>query len=82
MHPPYQPVPRFYIERITLASLCDESMDLHWHDPASGQSYLARVWPQNIVEADGAEWLQARDATGERVTIRLDLIRNFPTQVK
>lgn len=82
MHPPYQPVPRFYIERITIASLCDESMDLHWHDPASGQSYLARVWPQDIVETDGAEWLQAHDATGERVTIRLDLIRNFPIPVK
>lgn len=82
MHPPYQPVPRFYIERITIASLCAEPMDLHWHDFASGQSYLARVWPQTIVQADGAEWLQARDAAGEPVSIRLDMIRNFPTPVK
>lgn len=82
MHPPYLPVPRFYNERITIAILCGESMDLHWHDLASGQSYLARVWPQEIVEAGGAEWLHAHDETGAPLEIRLDMIRNFPTPVK
>ena len=82
MYPPYQPVPRFYIERITIAAMCNESMDLHWHDPASQQSYMARVWPQDVSEENGAEWLMARSETGEVVRIRLDLIRNFPTPVK
>ena len=29
MTPPYQPVPRFYLERITIAALCNEFMDMH-----------------------------------------------------
>lgn len=82
MLPPYQLVPRFYVERITIAILCGESMDLHWHDFASGQSWLARVWPQDVVERDAAEWLQARNEEGALVEIRLDMIRNFPTPLK
>ncbi|WP_413438445.1 hypothetical protein ACFDAU_02215 [Sulfuriferula sp. GW1] len=79
---PYQAVPRFYIERIVIAVMCNESMDLHWHDQASQQSYMARVWPQDVTEENGAEWLVARNEAGEAVRIRLDLIRNFPTPVK
>ena len=82
MSPTYQPVPRFYIERITIATLCNESMDLHWHDPVSQQSYMMRVWPLDVIEENGAEWLMAHNETDEVVRIRLDLIRNFPTPVK
>lgn len=82
MTPPYQPVPRFYLERITIAALCNEFMDLHWHDPVSDMNYMERVWPLAVIIEEAAEYLQARTAAGEAVKIRLDLIRNFPTPMK
>lgn len=82
MTPPYQPVPRFYLERITIAALCSEFMDLHWHDVTDNMNYMARVWPLEVTTENGAEYLQARLAAGEAVKIRLDMIRNFPTPMK
>lgn len=82
MTPPYQPVPRFYLERITIAALCNEFMDLHWHDSASDMNYMERVWPLEVIMEEAAEYLQARTVAGEAVKIRLDLIRNFPTPMK
>lgn len=82
MTPPYQPVPRFYLERITIAALCNEFMDLHWYDPGSNLNYMERVWPLAVIIEETAEYLQARTAAGEAVKIRLDLIRNFPTPMK
>jgi hypothetical protein len=82
MTAPYQAVPRFYLERITIAALCNEFMDLHWHDAASNMNYMERVWPLEVTTENGAEYLQARTAAGEPVTIRLDMIRNFPTPMK
>lgn len=78
----YQPVPRFYLERLTIAALCNEAMDLHWQDETSGLNYMARIWPLEVVDMDQAEFLLARNEAGERIRIRLDLIRNFPTPVK
>ena len=78
----YQPVPRFYLERLTIAALCNEAMTLHWHDEISQLNYMARVWPLEVVEQQQAEYLLARNESGEIVTIRLDLIRNFPTPTK
>ena len=82
MPAPYQAVPRFYIERITIAALCNETMDLHWHDEHTGMNYMATVWPLEIIEQNTAEYLSARNQAGEILHIRLDLIRNFPTPVK
>ena len=82
MTPPYQPVPRFYLERITIAALCNEFMDLHWHDPVSDMNYMERIWPLEVIIEEAAEYLQARTVAGEAVKIRLDLIRNFPTPLK
>ena len=79
---PYQPVPRFYLERITIAALCNEFMDLHWHDISDNMNYMERVWPLEVTTENGAEYLQARTGSGEPVSIRLDLIRNFPTPMK
>ncbi|MDR3391095.1 MAG: hypothetical protein P4L77_05110 [Sulfuriferula sp.] len=78
----YQPVPRFYLERLTIAALCNEAMDLHWHDEPSQMNYMARIWPLEIVEQEHGEFLLARNEAGEQVSIRLDQIRNFPTPVK
>jgi len=78
----YQPVPRFYLERLTIAALCNETMNLHWFDEASQLNYMAQIRPLEILEQDQAEFLLARNESGENVTIRLDLIRNFPTPVK
>ena len=82
MTPSYQPVPRFYLERITIAALCNEFMDLHWHDPVSDMNYMERIWPLEVIIEEAAEYLQARTAAGEAVKIRLDMIRNFPTPMK
>ena len=82
MTPPYQPVPHFYLERITIAALCNEFMDLHWHDPVSDMNYMERIWPLEVIIEEAAEYLQARTVAGEAVKIRLDLIRNFPTPMK
>ena len=78
----YQTVPRFYLERLTIAALCNEAMDLHWHDDTTQLSYMARIWPLEVVEQDQAEYLLARNESGESLKIRLDMIRNFPTPVK
>ena len=78
----YQPVPRFYIERLTIAALCNEAMDLHWHDETTEMNYMTRIWPLEVVAQDEAEFLLARNESGETVKIRLDLIRNFPRPVK
>ena len=82
MTPPYQSVPRFYLERITIAALCNEFMDLHWHDPVSDMNYMERIWPLEVIIEEAAEYLQARTVAGEAVKIRLDLIHNFPTPMK
>lgn len=78
----YQPVPRFYLERLAIAAMCNEAMDLHWYDEASQLNYMATVWPLEVVSEDQAEYLLARNAAAETIRIRLDLIRNFPTPVK
>lgn len=82
MPAPYQVVPRFYIERITIAALCNETMNLHWQDEQTGMNYMVTVWPLEIIEQNMAEYLLARNQDGEILHIRLDLIRNFPTPVK
>ena len=79
---PYQPVPAFYRERLTIAIMCDESMDLHWRDEHSNTAYVAKVWPEELVEQAGMDYLRVRNEAGETLTIRLDLIENMPTPVK
>jgi Rho-binding antiterminator len=64
MTPPYQPVPRFYLERITIAALCNEFMDLHWHDPVSDMNYMERIWPLEVIIEEAAEYLQAQNKAG------------------
>lgn len=78
----YQPVPRFYLERLTIAALCNETMDLHWFDETAQLNYMSRILPLEVVEQEQAEFLLARTDAGEEVSIRLDMIRNFPTPVK
>lgn len=76
------PVPGFYRERITIAILCGETMDLHWRDEHSDLSYMARVLPRELMEENGMDYLLGENAEGEAVKIRLDLIRNMPRPVK
>ncbi len=79
---PYQAVPAFYLERFTIAIMCGESMDLHWLDEASNTAYVARVFPEELVEEHGAQYVVARSEEGEAVRIRLDLIANMPRPIK
>ncbi len=79
---PYKPVPGFYHERFTIAIMCNENMTLQWEDPEQDMVYQALVYPRAIEEREGMDYLDAMTADGERVVIRLDLIRNMPAPVK
>ncbi len=78
----YQAVPHFYLERITIAALCNETMNLHWQDEATDMHYITQLLPVDTVTENAAEYLIARNEQGETLKIRLDLIHNFPTPVK
>ncbi|NOT16962.1 MAG: hypothetical protein HOP20_02695 [Sulfuriferula sp.] len=82
MTKPYQSVPRFYLERVTIAALCNETMNLHWEDELTEMHYIAQLLPLDTLLENGAEYLLARNEQGEILKIRYDLIRNFPTPVK
>ncbi|MFA5171513.1 MAG: hypothetical protein WC426_08090 [Sulfuriferula sp.] len=82
MHKPYQPVPRFYLERLTIAAFCNETMNLHWQDEATDMHYIAQLLPIDTIEENDTEYLIAHNEQGEVLKIRLDLIHNFPTPVK
>ncbi len=82
MHVPYAPVPGFYKERIQIAILTGEYMDLHWREEGGERAWLARLWPRELVQEDGADYLLAQNEAGTPVKIRLDLIQNFPTPIK
>ncbi|TCV84683.1 hypothetical protein [Sulfurirhabdus autotrophica] len=82
MAQPYIPVPHFIHERFTIAIMCNESMNLHWQDEQSGMSYMGNVFPQDLLEEKGADYVLVKNQDGKMVKIRLDLIRNMPTPVK
>lgn len=82
MSQPYQPVPSHVRERLTIAALCGEQLDLYWQDEQSMDAFVGRVHADGVVEEDGMEYLVGRNERGETVRIRLDLIRNMPTPVK
>lgn len=79
---PYIPVPSHVVERLEIAILTGERLDLHWADEESNRAFVARVLPQEVLERDGRGYLRAVSAEGEEVLMRLDLIRNLPTPVK
>lgn len=82
MSKPYTPVPHFYHERFTIAIMTGESVPLHWRDEAGDDAYVARVFPREIVEEEGMDYLLGADEAGEPVKIRMDLIENMPAPVK
>ena len=82
MHKPYQSVPRFYLERLTIAAFCNETMNLHWQDEVTDMHYIAQILPIDTIAENDTEYLIAHNEQGEVLKIRLDLIHNFPTPVK
>lgn len=79
----YQPVPGHVLERLQIAVLCQEQMDLHWEDETSGLSYYQRVQLVGLEKTDDADYLLASPlSTGESIRVRLDFIRNLPTPLK
>jgi len=82
MTKPYTPVPKHARERLEIAILCGEQMQLQWADEANSRAYLARVTPLGIEEQAEQSYLTAATDEGEQVRIRLDLIRNLPTPMK
>ncbi|MEW6613225.1 MAG: hypothetical protein ACOY5C_07705 [Pseudomonadota bacterium] len=79
----YRPVPGHVLERIQIAILCQEQMDLHWEDEATAMNYLQRVQLLELTSSEAGEYLEARVlSTGEVLRIRLDLIKNLPMPVK
>ena len=80
--PEYQRPPSFVFERMTIAILCGETMQLHWQDEKSELSFLEALQPRELREGDGADYLVAEDAQGNMHRIRMDLIRNLPRPVK
>lgn len=78
----YQRPLGFIFERLTIAILCNESLELHWQDEQSELSYLTRVFPHEIIAEDGADYLVASAGDAGEYKIRIDLIRNLPRPVK
>ncbi|OBS08159.1 hypothetical protein [Acidihalobacter prosperus] len=83
MKPP-QPVPGHVRERLEIAALTGEVLNLHWADESSDAAFLGRIRPLEVLpdDAGGPGYLRALDEQGETLRIRLDLIRNLPTPVK
>lgn len=79
---PYVPVEPHVIERIEIAILTTERLDLHWADENTQQAYMSRVDPLEVIDVEGRHYLRARNDEGAEIRIRLDLIRNLPTPVK
>ncbi|MEJ2059426.1 MAG: hypothetical protein P8Y64_02910 [Gammaproteobacteria bacterium] len=79
---PYTPVAPHVRERLEIAILTGELLDLHWVEEDSDHAWMARLRPTGIDEKDGAQYLEALNDQGETQRIRLDLIRNLPTPVK
>lgn len=79
---PYQPVPPHVHERLQIAILTGERLQLNWADEHSSRAYMGAVEPRDLVERDGHDYLLAVDDNRSEVLIRLDLIRNLPTPVK
>lgn len=79
---PYTPVPSHVVERLEIAILTGERLDLHWADEHSQRAYASRILPQEVLDIEGRQYLQAVNDEGQDVLLRLDLIRNLPTPVK
>jgi hypothetical protein len=79
---PYQPVARHVEERLEIAILTGEVLNLHWAEEEGDAAFMAKVIPLEVHEEEGKRWLRARADTGDEIEIRLDLIRNLPTPVK
>ncbi|WP_018949285.1 hypothetical protein [Thioalkalivibrio sp. ALMg11] len=74
-------IPRHVAERLEIAILTGETLQLNWVEPNSSQAWWGKVAPREVREADGCHWLDG-ECEGRTVQIRLDLIRNLPTPVK
>ncbi|WP_019623980.1 hypothetical protein [Thioalkalivibrio thiocyanoxidans] len=74
-------LPKHVIERLEIAILTGETLQLNWAEPDSSQAWWGKVTPREVREADGYHWLDG-ECEGRDVRIRLDLIRNLPTPVK
>ncbi|MFP5409634.1 MAG: transcriptional antiterminator, Rof [Gammaproteobacteria bacterium] len=63
---PYAPIPCAQHERLEFAALTKQWLDVKVDGAAQ------RLLPLDVFTRDGAEWLTAHTAGGERVTLRLD----------
>ncbi|MGD8643206.1 MAG: hypothetical protein PVI15_02900 [Chromatiales bacterium] len=79
---PYEPVPDHVRERMQIAILTGERLQLHWADEVSSRAYMANVEPLELMQRDGRDYLKALSEDRSELLIRLDLIRNLPTPVK
>ncbi len=82
MPKPYREVPRFYHERFTIAIMTGEAVPLHWQAEQGSQAFFAQVFPREILEENGMDYLLGVDGEGAPVKIRMDLIENMPAPVK
>ncbi len=74
-------IPRHVSERLEIAILTGETLQLNWAEPDSSQAWWGTVTPRELRETEGHHWLGG-ECEGRPVQIRLDLIRNLPTPVK
>jgi hypothetical protein len=80
---PYQAPPSYVLERLQIAILCQEHLDLQWNDDTEpGRVWADRVWSSAIESRAGMAYLLGKTGTGEAVSIRIDLIRNLPRPMK
>ena len=65
---PYQPIPCIQHERLEYAVLTRQWLDVEV------DGTVQRLLPLDVYTREGAEWLKARNAAGETVTLRLDAL--------
>ncbi|MEW5968178.1 MAG: transcriptional antiterminator, Rof [Pseudomonadota bacterium] len=66
---PYTPIPCAQHERLEFAALTKQWLDV------KVDGATQRLLPLDVATRDGAEWLTAQTAGGERVMLRLDRLQ-------
>lgn len=79
---PYTPVSNAMKERLLMAIAFAETMPLQWAEENANQAFFQTVKPIELINKAEKDYLLVETETGEQYTIRLDLIRNFPTPMK
>lgn len=75
-------VPRHLLERLEIAAMTGELLELQWFDESTDRVYLEKVFISEIQQDKGIMYAIAKIDGGSSLKIRLDCLRNFPLPIK